>query len=204
MSTQTTSRSGPNPWTSTKETSGQSCGPLVRTSYTATQRKRSCSAPKYGHRISAKGIEADEGKVDRVKNWPCPTSAKQMRGFLGLVRYIAAFLPKLAEFTMALDELTRKECVFPQWIDRHQTTFGGIKDLVTSKDCLTTIVDPSLTLGHKIFVTIDASDTGSGAILAFGTHLVRNGSTSCVRVPLRVLQRGRTKLSRPPSMRRSY
>ncbi|KAH9009782.1 hypothetical protein EDB84DRAFT_1446124 [Lactarius hengduanensis] len=33
--------------------------------------------------------------------------------------------------------------------------------------------------GHKIFVT-DASDTGSGAILAFGTHLVRNGSTSCI------------------------
>jgi hypothetical protein len=122
-----------------------------------------------GHRISAKGIEADEEKADRVINWPAPTSAKQVRGFLGLVRYLAAFLPKLADFTTILDELTRKECdrSFPPWTPRYQTAFDSIKDLVTSKDCLTTI-DPSLMPEYKIFVTTDASDTGSGAILAFG------------------------------------
>jgi hypothetical protein len=122
-----------------------------------------------GHRISAKGIEADEGKADRIINWPTPTSAKQVRGFLGLVRYLAAFLPKLADFTTILDELTRKECdkLFPPWTTKYQTAFDGVKALVTSKDCLTTI-DPSLMPDYKIFVTTDASDTGSGAILSFG------------------------------------
>jgi hypothetical protein len=62
-----------------------------------------------------------------------------------------------------------KECdkKFPTWENRHQDAFNVIKALVTSKNCLTTI-DPSLMPGHKIYVTTDASDIGSGAILAFG------------------------------------
>jgi hypothetical protein len=63
-----------------------------------------------GHRISARGVEPDEGKADRIKNWPIPKSSSDVRSFLGLVRYLAAFLPKLAKYTVTLDELTRKEC----------------------------------------------------------------------------------------------
>jgi hypothetical protein len=68
-----------------------------------------------------------------------------------------------------LDELTTKECdkSFPKWSTRHQTAFDTIKDMVTSTDCLTTI-DPSLMPNYKIFVTTDASDVGSGAVLSFG------------------------------------
>jgi hypothetical protein len=97
------------------------------------------------------------------------TSAKQVHSFLGLVQYLAAFLPKLADFTTVLDELTRKECDkdFPAWMAQHQATFECIKTLVTSKDCLMTI-DPSLMPEYKIFITTDTSDTSSGAILAFG------------------------------------
>ena len=122
-----------------------------------------------GHRISTRGIEPDEGKADRIKSWPIPTSATEVRSFLGLVRYLASFLPKLANFTTILDELTRKECdkSFPGWKERHQLAFDSIKRLVTSTDCLTTI-DPRLMPDYKIFVTTDASDTGSGAILSFG------------------------------------
>jgi hypothetical protein len=56
---------------------------------------------------------------------------------------------------------------FPGWLERHQFAFEAIKKLVTSTDCLTTI-DPRLMPNYKIFVTTDASDTGSGAILSFG------------------------------------
>jgi hypothetical protein len=41
-----------------------------------------------GHRISANGIEAQSLKVDQVLDWPVPKSAKDVRSFLGLVRYI--------------------------------------------------------------------------------------------------------------------
>lgn len=63
-----------------------------------------------GHRISVNGVEADEGKADRVKNWPIPSCAKHVCSFLGLVQYLSAFLPNLAQHTSVLDELTTKDC----------------------------------------------------------------------------------------------
>ena len=122
-----------------------------------------------GHRISENGIEVDEEKTDRIQNWPVPISVKQVRGFLGLARYLASFLPKLADYTSVLDELTRKECEkdFPEWTPRHQAAFDNIKRLATSTECLTTI-DLATMPTNKIFITTDASDYGSGAILTFG------------------------------------
>jgi hypothetical protein len=122
-----------------------------------------------GHKISHKGIEADEGKADRILAWPQPKTAQDVRSFLGLVRYLAAFLPNLAEHTGILTPLTYKSCdsKFPTWNASHQEAFESIKRLVTSRDCLTTIDHEQLP-AKKIFVTTDASDFRSGAVLSFG------------------------------------
>ena len=122
-----------------------------------------------GHHISALSIEADNKKTDRVLNWPVPKSATEVRGFLGLVRYIATFLPSIAHHTGVLSELTTKDSnkKFPPWTPRYQMAFDTIKQIVTSRDCLTTI-DFSKMPDHKIFVTTDASDKCSGAVLSFG------------------------------------
>ena len=71
-----------------------------------------------GHHISAQGIEADAGKVEKILNWKLPWSAKEVCTFLGLVRYISVFLPKLAELTSVLMPLTTKACdaLFPTWM----------------------------------------------------------------------------------------
>jgi hypothetical protein len=78
-------------------------------------------------------------------------------------------LPNLEEHTSTLEELTTKDCdkTFPKWTTRYQNTFDTMKMLVISKVCLTTL-DPSLMPNYKIFVMADASDMGSGAVLAFG------------------------------------
>lgn len=122
-----------------------------------------------GHRISARGIEADDSKVDKVLNWPVPKTAKHVRQFLGIVRYISAFLPTLAEHTAVLTPLTRKECntSFPSWEPHHQFAFEAIKALVLSRDCLTTI-DHENPGDNLIFVTCDASKRRTGAVLSFG------------------------------------
>ena len=126
-----------------------------------------------GHHISVRGIESDNKKVDRILNWPIPKSATEVRGFLGLVRYIAAFLPKIADHTGVLTELTTKESEkkFPSWLPKYQMAFDAIKKIVTSRDCLTTI-DFSKMPDYKIFVTTDASDKCSGAVLSFGPSWV--------------------------------
>lgn len=48
--------------------------------------------------INANGIFPNDVKIECILNWPVPTSAKEVQKFLGLVRYLAAFLPKLAQF----------------------------------------------------------------------------------------------------------
>ena len=122
-----------------------------------------------GHKISARGIEADSKKVEAILAWPRPRTATLTRSFIGLVRYIAAFLPGLAEHTAALGDLITKDADrhFPKWTEGHQHAFDSIKKLVVGRDCLTTI-DFSLMPDHKIYVTTDASDLGSGAVLSFG------------------------------------
>jgi hypothetical protein len=122
-----------------------------------------------GHHISGQGIEANSSKVDKILNWPVPKSASDMWAFLGLVRYISVFLPKLAEFTAALTPLTMKdmERSFLKWSATHQGAFNAIKDLVVGWECLM-VIDHANLGDNKIFVTTDASDLRTGAILSWG------------------------------------
>lgn len=122
-----------------------------------------------GHHVSARGIEADTSKIEHISNWKSPHLSKEVRAFLGLVRYIAAFLPKLADFTHVLTPLTTKSCdkTFLDWIAEHKVAFLGIKSLVLSVDCLM-VIDHETPGANKIFVTCDASDWRTGAVLSFG------------------------------------
>jgi hypothetical protein len=92
-----------------------------------------------------------------------------VRAFLGLVRYVADFLPSLVDYTSILTPLTHKaaELIFPTWTLGHQSAFDAIKTLVVSCDCLTTINHDNMG-DNKIFVTCDASDRRTGAVLSYG------------------------------------
>jgi len=122
-----------------------------------------------GHKISQAGIEACDRKAGKIIDWPVPTSSTETRQFLGLVRYLQIFLPDLATHCKVLEQLTQKryEHDFPKWSQVQQDAFDVIKQLVISRECLT-VIDPDLMPEYKIFVTTDASDIASGAVLSFG------------------------------------
>jgi hypothetical protein len=102
-----------------------------------------------GYHISAQGVKANTSKVDKILNWPVPKNMTAVRSFLGLVRYIACFLPQLANFMHVLTPLTTKEAC--------REFFEGIKALVFSPECLVTIDHNNLG-DNKVYVTCDASD----------------------------------------------
>ena len=112
-----------------------------------------------GHHISERGIEADVKKVKRILNWPILKNAMEVCAFLGLVRYVADFLPLLANHTSVLTPLTHKiaDTNFPAWNSMHQVAFDAIKALVVGQDCLTTIDHDNMG-DNLIFLTCDASD----------------------------------------------
>ena len=109
-----------------------------------------------GHKISTRGVEADEKKVDVILNWPQPKSATEVWAFIGLVRYISVFLPKLSDHTGKFADLITKDSdkCFPPWSEDHQLAFEAIKALVVSRECLMTI-DLKLMPDYKIFITMD-------------------------------------------------
>ena len=122
-----------------------------------------------GHHVSQRGIEPDDRKVEKIRNWPIPSNTRDVRKFLGLVQYLAAFLPRLAEYRSVLTPLTMKEAQkdWPGWTGAHQRAFQSIKDVVLSRECLTTIDHDNMN-GRRIFVTCDASERRTGACLSFG------------------------------------
>jgi Reverse transcriptase (RNA-dependent DNA polymerase) len=63
-----------------------------------------------GHKISQAEIEADNDKVSKILDWPTPKSASDVHAFLGLVRYLNAFLPHLTMQSEILSCLITKEC----------------------------------------------------------------------------------------------
>ena len=68
-----------------------------------------------------------------------------------------------------LTPLTTKdmERSFPKWSTTHQEAFDAIKDLVVSWECLM-VIDHSNPGDNKIFVTTDAGDLRTGAVLSWG------------------------------------
>lgn len=122
-----------------------------------------------GHHISTNGIEADASKVKRILDWPVPQNASDVRSYLGLVRYLEQFLPHLADHTRILTPLTTKtaETEWPGWSNTHQLAFDAITKLVVGRGCLTTIDHDDIG-DNRIFVTCDASDWRTGAMLSFG------------------------------------
>ena len=121
------------------------------------------------HHISACGIEPQLSKCKKILQWLTPNLVTNVWSFLGLVRYLAVFLPHLAEHTRILTPLTMKEAhkCFPKWETTHNVAFESIKALVCSPQCLTVInhIAPG---ENKIFLSCDASDWQTGATLSFG------------------------------------
>lgn len=72
---------------------------------------------------------ADPSKVQKILNWPTPTNLKEVQQFLGLVKYLNAFLPCLAIQSSILSHLTTKDCAknFPPWNETYQNAFNKIK-----------------------------------------------------------------------------
>ena len=60
-----------------------------------------------GHTLTADGLKPDPEKIEAVKQMPAPKSKKQLRRFLGMVNYLAKFIPDLAQKTSIIRDLLK-------------------------------------------------------------------------------------------------
>jgi len=112
-----------------------------------------------GHKISSSGISPDPEKVAAVKQMAPPTNVAGVRSFMGLVTFCARFIPRIADLSRPLRELTLKDAPW-EWSKRHQDAFDGIKDAL-SCDRVLSFYDPA----RETRLLVDASPTGVASIL---------------------------------------
>ena len=113
-----------------------------------------------GRTVSNQGIRITPQKMDAIKNWPVPTTKKELESFLGYANYHRAHIQGYAGITTSLYELVKPKRTFI-WTEVQQEAFDALKDALTKAPCLTF----PLPVGTFI-LDCDASGTSIGAELS--------------------------------------
>ena len=89
----------------------------------------------YGYRFTKEGLKPTTDKVRAVKECGTPESKTAVRSFLGMIRYLAKFIPNYSTLTAPLRRLTQKEVKF-KWSDVEQKAFDNLKGAITDKETM--------------------------------------------------------------------
>ena len=88
-----------------------------------------------GHLISTDGISPLPDKLDTIKNMPMPKDMKEIKQFLGLTGYYRKLVPRFADISKPLTQLTKKETKFV-WTPECQKYFELLKSFLCGEPIL--------------------------------------------------------------------
>jgi len=113
-----------------------------------------------GHVIDRHGIRPDPKNIAAVVNFPRPSTAKQVRQFLGLAGWMRKFVPAFSTVARPLTNLTKKDRKFA-WGEPEERAFIELKERLCSNPIL---YSPDFSKSFRVYT--DASALGTGGILA--------------------------------------
>ncbi|KAG5270294.1 hypothetical protein AALO_G00191040 [Alosa alosa] len=114
-----------------------------------------------GFILSSGGLRMDPKKTQVVRDWPQPTSVKEVQRFLGFANFYRKFIRNFSSVAAPLSNLTRKKPGPFIWTPEAERAFQDLKVRFTSAPILT-LPDPPL----PFTVEVDASDVAVGAVLS--------------------------------------
>jgi hypothetical protein len=117
--------------------------------------------PILGEICNKDGRIADPKRIDKIINWPIPTSVTEARGFWGVMGLIRIFVKNFAARTKPITSLFRKDIEFV-WGEEQQEAFKDLKRAATSTEALRPIDYSS---ERPVILAIDSSTIACGYVL---------------------------------------
>jgi len=77
--------------------------------------------------VSENQIRMDPAKLEGIRDWPTPTTMKQVQSFLGFRNFYRKFVGHYADIARPLNDLTKKDLVW-NWTDTCQEAFEKLKE----------------------------------------------------------------------------
>ena len=128
----------------------------------------------FGMLFDAEGVHPYPEKAEAIRAIQVPQDAQELQSFLGIVTYMAPFIPNLSALSKPLSNLLKRGTNF-YWSTSHSTAFEKIKQSICRQVSLT-----YFDLRRKI-LQVDISLRGLGSVLvqegkvvAFASRLLIN------------------------------
>ena len=116
-----------------------------------------------GHVIGEGSIRPEDSKIQKIVEVPTPQTVKQVRSIMGLLSFYRRYVPKFAEITAPLTDLTKKTPGSSRkvdWTPECQEALGKVQAILSKQPVLRL---PQL--DQPFVLRTDASSTGLGAVL---------------------------------------
>jgi len=114
-----------------------------------------------GHVMSKERVKLDDNKIQAVKQWPIPSSIRQIWALLGLARYYLKFIRHFAVVAVPLTDLLKKNAF--KWSDRAIEAFLNLEQAQV-------LALPDFS--HPFILETDVLGIGIGEILSQQGHAI--------------------------------
>lgn len=115
-----------------------------------------------GHEIGRGKREPMKTKVSAIRDFPRPTTKKDVRSFLGMTGYYQHYIPNYSEVASPLtDSLRKQEADVVNWTPARQEAFQNLKEALSSRPVL---ISPDYS--RQFVLQCDASNRGLGVVLS--------------------------------------
>ena len=150
---------------------------------------RQPSVPYMGHLVTEHGLRADPDKVSAIINMPAPIDKEGVRRLLGLVQYLAKFIPNMSEIDASIRTLLKNDIEF-EWGHSQEKSFEKPKELCSSPPVLT-----YYDVNKEVQIECDSSKNGLGAVIMQGDKVIAYASRALTDTEQRYAQIGKEMLS---------
>ncbi|KAL0187607.1 hypothetical protein M9458_014706, partial [Cirrhinus mrigala] len=113
-----------------------------------------------GYVITPEGVQMDQRKVEAARDWPQPTTVKELQRFLRFTNFYRWFIFHFSQLSAPLTSMLKRKPKNLTWTSDALKAFQQLKSLFCSAPTLTH-PDPN----RRFVVEVDASTLGVGAVL---------------------------------------